>query len=66
MDILFTEVLSRYRAVCIKILCGYSTELLYSYQRALPKLPLPNLTSTITRYLASVKPLLSDTEYEGS
>ncbi|KAI6658009.1 Carnitine O-palmitoyltransferase 1, liver isoform-like isoform X2 [Oopsacas minuta] len=51
-------------AICLKILCGYSTELLYSYQRALPKLPVPNLNSTISKYLDSVRPLLSDEEYK--
>jgi len=38
--------------------------LLYSYQGALPKLPVPAVKDTLTRYLRSVRPLLTDEEYE--
>lgn len=36
----------------------------FVYQHVLPKLPLPSLRNTLRRYLASVKPLLSDEEYQ--
>lgn len=36
--------------------------LLYSYQSALPRLPLPSVKDTIDRYLLSVKPLCKDDE----
>ncbi|KAF6034470.1 CPT1A [Bugula neritina] len=38
--------------------------LLFSFQAALPKLPVPSLRSTQKRYLKSVRPLLSDIEYD--
>lgn len=38
--------------------------LLYSYQGALPKLPVPAVKDTLSRYLRSVRPLLTDEEYE--
>lgn len=37
--------------------------LLYSYQASLPRLPLPSLHDTLTRYLRSVKPLESEEDY---
>eukprot|EP00668_Euglena_longa_P018525 GGOE01023103.1.p1 GENE.GGOE01023103.1~~GGOE01023103.1.p1 ORF type:complete len:868 (+),score=209.13 GGOE01023103.1:33-2606(+) len=37
--------------------------LLYTYQGVLPKLPVPTLEATCKKYLASVKPLLSETEF---
>ena len=36
---------------------------LYSYQSLLPYLPVPNLDDTITRYLRTVRPLMTDEEY---
>jgi carnitine O-palmitoyltransferase 1 len=38
--------------------------MLYSYQASLPRLPLPSLKSTLTRYLKSVKPLESEEDYQ--
>ena len=38
--------------------------LLYSYQGSLPKLPVPAIKDTLNRYLRSVRPLLTDEEYE--
>ncbi|KAF6018437.1 CPT1A [Bugula neritina] len=38
--------------------------LLYGYQSALPKLPVPSLQGTHDRYLESVRPLLDDEEYK--
>ena len=37
---------------------------LYSYQSSLPKLPVPSVSDTLQRYLRSMKPLLSDEEYD--
>ncbi|UYV78943.1 CPT1A [Cordylochernes scorpioides] len=37
---------------------------LYSYQGSLPRLPLPPLNDTMTRYLQSVRPLLNDEQYD--
>ncbi|XP_035257990.1 carnitine O-palmitoyltransferase 1, muscle isoform [Anguilla anguilla] len=37
--------------------------LLYSFQSSLPRLPVPNVSDTIKRYLESVRPLLDDEQY---
>ncbi|CAB1313725.1 unnamed protein product, partial [Coregonus sp. 'balchen'] len=37
--------------------------LLYSIQTSLPRLPVPSVDDTITRYLESVRPLLDDDQY---
>uniref|UniRef100_A0A4W5LG76 Carnitine O-palmitoyltransferase 1, muscle isoform n=1 Tax=Hucho hucho TaxID=62062 RepID=A0A4W5LG76_9TELE len=37
--------------------------LLYSFQASLPRLPVPSVDNTITRYLESVRPLLDDEQY---
>ncbi|KAM6303008.1 carnitine O-palmitoyltransferase 1, muscle isoform [Podargus strigoides] len=37
--------------------------LLYSFQTSLPKLPVPSVEATITRYLESVRPLMDDEKY---
>ncbi|PKU27939.1 carnitine o-palmitoyltransferase muscle isoform [Limosa lapponica baueri] len=37
--------------------------LLYSFQTSLPKLPVPSVEATITRYLESVRPLMDDERY---
>uniref|UniRef100_A0A4W5KEV6 Carnitine O-palmitoyltransferase 1, muscle isoform n=1 Tax=Hucho hucho TaxID=62062 RepID=A0A4W5KEV6_9TELE len=37
--------------------------LLYSFQTSLPRLPVPSVDDTITRYLESVRPLLDDEQY---
>ncbi|XP_050308921.1 carnitine O-palmitoyltransferase 1, liver isoform isoform X3 [Anthonomus grandis grandis] len=44
----------------VKVLGGWNTPKLYSYQSSLPRLPLPSLHDTMTRYLKSVRPLLDD------
>ncbi|XP_056652761.1 carnitine O-palmitoyltransferase 1, brain isoform isoform X2 [Monodelphis domestica] len=36
---------------------------LYTYQRALPCLPLPSTAGTVAKYLESVRPLLSDEDF---
>uniref|UniRef100_A0A667XXD4 carnitine O-palmitoyltransferase n=1 Tax=Myripristis murdjan TaxID=586833 RepID=A0A667XXD4_9TELE len=38
--------------------------LLYSYQTSLPHLPVPAIKDTLTRYLESVRPLLTGPEFE--
>uniref|UniRef100_A0A671X9I2 carnitine O-palmitoyltransferase n=1 Tax=Sparus aurata TaxID=8175 RepID=A0A671X9I2_SPAAU len=38
--------------------------LLYSYQTSLPHLPVPPIKDTVSRYLQSVRPLLTDPEYK--
>ncbi|KAK2832856.1 hypothetical protein Q5P01_016745 [Channa striata] len=38
--------------------------LLYSYQTSLPHLPVPAIKDTLSRYLESVRPLLTDPEFE--
>ncbi|KAI5730027.1 hypothetical protein M8J76_009147 [Diaphorina citri] len=47
----------------VKLLSGGSKPLLYSYQGSLPRLPLPSVEETTRRYLRSVRPLLSDSDY---
>jgi len=42
---------------------GQRSPLTYSFQSALPRLPVPTLKDTITGYLRTVKPLLSACEY---
>ncbi|XP_067091606.1 carnitine O-palmitoyltransferase 1, muscle isoform [Osmerus mordax] len=37
--------------------------LLYSFQASLPRLPVPSVDDTISRYLESVRPLLDDGQY---
>lgn len=44
----------------VKILRGWNTPKLYSYQSTLPRLPLPSVHDTMTRYLRSARPLLDD------
>lgn len=47
----------------VHMLTRLSKPMLYSYQHAMPKLPLPPLNDTMTRYLRSVRPLLDDENY---
>ena len=49
----------------LKLLIGRNP-LTYSFQAALPRLPLPSLKGTVERYLKSVHPILSDQEYEAT
>ncbi|XP_036842520.1 carnitine palmitoyl transferase I isoform X4 [Oncorhynchus mykiss] len=46
----------------VKMLSG-RRPLLYSFQTSLPRLPVPSVDDTITRYLESVRPLLDDEQY---
>lgn len=46
------------------LLTVYPGPQLYSYQSALPRLPVPALKDTCRRYLESVRPLLDDEQYQ--
>ncbi|KAF8561897.1 hypothetical protein P879_06782 [Paragonimus westermani] len=50
-------------AICVTIFKGRNPGL-YSFQSALPRLPLPPVSDTIRRYLISVEPLLNEKEFE--
>jgi carnitine O-palmitoyltransferase 1, liver isoform len=45
-------------------LLGGTNPLTYSFQDALPRLPVPPLKDTVTRLLRSVHPLMSEAEYQ--
>ncbi|GLV42745.1 withered [Carabus blaptoides fortunei] len=47
----------------VRILSGWNTPKLYSFQGSLPRLPLPSVHDTMTRYLRSARPLLDDANY---
>lgn len=47
----------------VKILSGWNKPKLYSFQGSLPRLPLPAVHDTMTRYLRSARPLLDDANY---
>ncbi|XP_051512130.1 carnitine O-palmitoyltransferase 1, liver isoform-like [Myxocyprinus asiaticus] len=47
----------------VKLLSG-RRPLLYSFQASLPRLPVPSIDDTISRYLESVRPLLDDEQYK--
>uniref|UniRef100_A0A672UNF3 Carnitine O-palmitoyltransferase 1, muscle isoform n=1 Tax=Strigops habroptila TaxID=2489341 RepID=A0A672UNF3_STRHB len=49
--------------VMMKVM-SFRKPLLYSFQTSLPKLPVPPVQATITRYLESVRPLLDDEKYK--
>ncbi|XP_006264918.1 carnitine O-palmitoyltransferase 1, liver isoform isoform X1 [Alligator mississippiensis] len=38
--------------------------MLYSFQTSLPRLPVPSIKDTVTRYLESVRPLMNDVEFK--
>lgn len=46
-----------------KVLSSWNNPGLYSFQGSLPRLPLPSVHDTMARYLASVRPLLDDANY---
>ncbi|KAK7080790.1 Carnitine O-palmitoyltransferase 1, liver isoform [Halocaridina rubra] len=54
---------SRMWFYAVKFLTGFSRPMLYSYQGSLPRLPLPALKDTMSRYLRSVRPLMDDEAY---
>uniref|UniRef100_A0A1L8DYB6 carnitine O-palmitoyltransferase n=1 Tax=Nyssomyia neivai TaxID=330878 RepID=A0A1L8DYB6_9DIPT len=47
----------------VKVLSTWNKPGLYSFQGSLPRLPLPSVHDTMTRYLRSVRPLLDDENY---
>ncbi|XP_031420516.1 carnitine O-palmitoyltransferase 1, muscle isoform [Clupea harengus] len=47
----------------VRILSG-RRPLLFSFQASLPRLPVPSVDETISRYLESVRPLLDDEQYK--
>ncbi|KAM6292920.1 LOW QUALITY PROTEIN: carnitine O-palmitoyltransferase 1, muscle isoform [Porphyrio hochstetteri] len=53
---------TRLWAALVKLL-SVRQPLLYSFQSSLPKLPVPSVEATITRYLESVQPLLGEEQY---
>uniref|UniRef100_A0A6P7GLT9 carnitine O-palmitoyltransferase n=1 Tax=Diabrotica virgifera virgifera TaxID=50390 RepID=A0A6P7GLT9_DIAVI len=55
---------SKIWVVLVKTFIGWNTPKLYSYQGSLPRLPLPNVHDTMTRYLLSVKALLNEEQYK--
>ncbi|KAK9738042.1 Carnitine O-palmitoyltransferase N-terminus [Popillia japonica] len=58
------SVKTRVWLLLVRILSGWNKPRLYSFQGSLPKLPLPSLHSTMTRYMRSVRPLLNDENYD--
>ncbi|KRT82430.1 hypothetical protein AMK59_3641 [Oryctes borbonicus] len=58
------SVQTRVWLLLVRILSGWNKPKLYSFQGSLPKLPLPSLHDTLTRYMRSVRPLLDDDNYE--
>ncbi|XP_071534183.1 carnitine O-palmitoyltransferase 1, liver isoform isoform X1 [Panulirus ornatus] len=54
---------SRLWVLAVKVLTKFTVPMLYSYQGSLPRLPLPALRDTMSRYLRSVRPLMNDEEY---
>lgn len=50
--------------VAIRLVTKVTTPTLYSYQGILPRLPLPSLRDTLARHLKTVRPLLSDAEFD--
>lgn len=54
---------TRLWALCVKVLATWNKPGLYSFQGSLPRLPLPSVQETMSRYLRSVRPLLDDTNY---
>ncbi|XP_031717337.1 carnitine O-palmitoyltransferase 1, liver isoform isoform X2 [Anarrhichthys ocellatus] len=49
--------------VLVKVFSGRKP-MLYSFQNSLPRLPVPTIKDTCTRYLESVRPLMDDERYE--
>ncbi|XP_036114084.1 carnitine O-palmitoyltransferase 1, liver isoform isoform X3 [Molossus molossus] len=47
----------------VKIFSGRKP-MLYSFQTSLPRLPVPAVRDTVTRYLESVRPLMKETEFK--
>lgn len=50
-------------AAATKVLSSWNNPGLYSFQGSLPRLPLPKVHDTLSRYLDSIRPLLDDDNY---
>lgn len=50
-------------ALLVKVLASWNKPGLYSFQGSLPRLPVPSVPDTMSRYLRSVRPLLDDENY---
>ncbi|XP_064397263.1 carnitine O-palmitoyltransferase 1, liver isoform-like isoform X2 [Halichondria panicea] len=57
------SVVTKVWALLVTMLTGPFKPMLNSYQKALPRLPVPPLKDTCQRYLDSVRPLLDDEQY---
>ena len=58
---------NKYKEICFRLLgLGHCSGNLFRYENALPSLPVPNLDDTMNRYLESLKPITSPTEYQES
>lgn len=55
---------TRMWAALTKVLSSWNNPGLYSFQGSLPRLPLPTVHDTLSRYLDSVRPLLDDDNYK--
>uniref|UniRef100_A0A1A9WJ04 carnitine O-palmitoyltransferase n=1 Tax=Glossina brevipalpis TaxID=37001 RepID=A0A1A9WJ04_9MUSC len=51
-------------AGAVKLFSSWNKPGLYSFQGSLPRLPVPSVHDTMTRYLRSVRPLLDDEKYQ--
>jgi carnitine O-palmitoyltransferase 1, liver isoform len=51
-------------AILVKIFVKWNSPKIYSFQGSLPRLPLPALNDTMSKYLRSVRPLLDDKSYK--
>ncbi|OZJ04997.1 hypothetical protein BZG36_02111 [Bifiguratus adelaidae] len=59
----FSTTASRYAAPQPTIKADPNAPPMLRYQKNLPRLPVPALSATLTKYLKTVKPLLSEQEY---
>lgn len=56
------SIVTQVWAFGVHVVRGFGEQLLYSYQKSLPRQPVPPLRSTVERYLDSMQPLLGDDE----
>ncbi|XP_059190782.1 carnitine O-palmitoyltransferase 1, liver isoform isoform X2 [Centropristis striata] len=57
------SISTRLWMLLVKVFSGRKP-MLYSFQNSLPRLPVPTVKDTCTRYLESVRPLMEDEQYE--
>lgn len=58
------SLMTRLWVMAVKILTIGSKPGLFSFQRSLPRLPLPSIDETLARYFNTVRPLLNDFEFK--